>query len=54
MHAPIMSELANETVKLNTGFTMPVLGLGVYQAEAGRETQQAVRQALEVRRLFIS
>lgn len=35
------------TVLLNNGVEMPVFGLGVYQSHPGRETQQAVRFALE-------
>ncbi len=32
---------------LNNGVKMPLLGLGVWQAESGRETQDAVRAALD-------
>jgi diketogulonate reductase-like aldo/keto reductase len=35
------------TVDLGDGVRMPVLGLGVWQMEAGRETEQAVEWALE-------
>lgn len=35
-------------VKLNNGVEMPYLGLGVYLAGAGQETQQAVKHALQV------
>jgi 2,5-diketo-D-gluconate reductase A len=35
------------TVDLGDGIRMPVLGLGVWQMEAGRETEQAVEWALE-------
>jgi diketogulonate reductase-like aldo/keto reductase len=37
-----------QTVKLNNGISMPLLGLGVYLVPPGRETYQAVRTALEV------
>ena len=37
----------NSTVKLNNGVEMPVLGLGTFQSERGRATQDAVRWALE-------
>jgi diketogulonate reductase-like aldo/keto reductase len=36
------------TTKLNNGVQMPWLGLGVYQSKAGKETEQAVRWALEI------
>lgn len=35
-------------VKLNNGVEMPYLGLGVYLAASGQETQQAVKHALQV------
>ncbi len=35
-------------VRLNNGLEMPWLGLGVYQAAPGRQTQDAVRDALDV------
>ena len=35
------------TVTLNNGVSMPLLGLGVYQARPGAETYQAVRTALD-------
>ena len=35
------------TVELRDGVRMPVLGLGVWQLAAGRETEQAVARALE-------
>jgi diketogulonate reductase-like aldo/keto reductase len=35
------------TVTLNNGISMPLLGLGVYLMQPGRETYQAVRAALE-------
>jgi methylglyoxal/glyoxal reductase len=34
-------------VKLNNGVEIPVLGLGVFRAGQGKETQQAIRWALE-------
>jgi diketogulonate reductase-like aldo/keto reductase len=36
------------TIHLNTGTQIPRLGLGVYQAERGAETHDAVREALRV------
>jgi diketogulonate reductase-like aldo/keto reductase len=36
------------SIELNTGVRIPVLGLGVYQAASGRETETAVQIALEV------
>jgi diketogulonate reductase-like aldo/keto reductase len=36
------------TVRLNNGVAMPQLGLGVFQSEPGRVTEQAVRWALEI------
>jgi len=36
------------TVTLNNGVKMPWLGLGVWQSAPGRETEQAVRWALEI------
>lgn len=36
------------TVKLNNGVEIPVLGLGVYQTQAGEETRRAVTWALEL------
>jgi diketogulonate reductase-like aldo/keto reductase len=35
-------------VKLNNGVEMPWLGLGVFQSVPGKETEQAVRWALEI------
>ena len=35
------------TVRMNSGYDMPVLGFGVYQTPPA-ETEQAVRHALEV------
>jgi diketogulonate reductase-like aldo/keto reductase len=35
-------------VKLNNGVQMPWLGLGVFQSVPGKETEQAVRWALEI------
>ena len=38
----------SSSVKLNSGVGMPWLGLGVFQSVPGRETEQAVRWALEL------
>jgi len=38
----------SSTVKLNNGVQMPWVGLGVFQSEPGRATEQAVRWALEI------
>jgi methylglyoxal/glyoxal reductase len=38
----------SSTVTLNNGVKMPWLGLGVWQSTPGRETEQAVRWALEI------
>jgi diketogulonate reductase-like aldo/keto reductase len=35
-------------VRLNNGIEMPILGLGTYQAEGGKEARQAVSYALEI------
>ena len=37
-----------DTVTLNNGVKMPLLGLGTWQAAEGREVEQAVRWALEL------
>jgi diketogulonate reductase-like aldo/keto reductase len=37
----------NSTVTLNNGVKMPLLGLGVFRAQDGKETEQAVAWALE-------
>ena len=42
-----MSLSIHSTVKLNSGFDMPLLGLGTFRAE-GKETVNAVREALAV------
>jgi diketogulonate reductase-like aldo/keto reductase len=42
-----MTLTITSTVTLNNGVEMPLFGLGVYQTRQGRETQQAVRWALE-------
>jgi diketogulonate reductase-like aldo/keto reductase len=42
-----MQLVLNTTVKLNNGISMPLLGLGVYQARPGSETYRAVRTALD-------
>ncbi len=41
-----MADSLNSTIELNNGVRRPVLGLGVYQAATGRETEDAVRAAL--------
>jgi diketogulonate reductase-like aldo/keto reductase len=38
----------NSSLDLNNGVKIPILGLGVYQAESGSETVKAVRTALDV------
>ena len=38
---------STSTVTLNTGYTLPRIGLGVYQSEPGEETYQACLAALE-------
>ena len=43
MNAPLL-----ESVRLDNGIAIPLLGLGVYQARPGAETRQAVRWALEL------
>ena len=43
-----MEPLINSSIVLNNGVKIPILGLGVYQAEKGGETVQAVRTALDV------
>lgn len=43
-----MSLNINSMVRLNNGIEMPIFGLGVFRAEAGKETQKAVEHALEV------
>ncbi|MFQ6128895.1 MAG: aldo/keto reductase [Thermoplasmata archaeon] len=43
----MMKEISIDTkVRLNNGVEMPIFGLGTYQAERGRETREAVLQAL--------
>ena len=39
--------MINQTVTLNNGVKMPVLGLGVYLATDAKEMQNAVRYAME-------
>ncbi|MGW6277215.1 aldo/keto reductase [Kribbella sp. NPDC055071] len=39
---------SQETLTLSTGASIPVFGLGVWQAKDGHETQQAVEWALEI------
>lgn len=43
-----MSLNINSTVRLNNGVEMPIFGLGVFRAEAGKEAQKAVEHALQV------
>lgn len=43
-----MTTSITSTIELNNGVKIPVLGLGVYQAESGEETERAVLDALEV------
>lgn len=38
----------SHSLELNNGVTIPQLGLGVWQAQSGEETYQAVRSALEL------
>jgi diketogulonate reductase-like aldo/keto reductase len=33
----------NSTIKLNNGVEMPILGLGTFESERGKPTQNAVR-----------
>jgi diketogulonate reductase-like aldo/keto reductase len=42
-----MTLTIDSTITLNNGIEMPRFGLGVYQSEAGSETENAVRYALE-------
>jgi methylglyoxal/glyoxal reductase len=42
-----MTLTINSTIRLNNGVEMPIFGLGTFRAERGRETQEAVRWALE-------
>ena len=37
-----------QTVKLNNGVEMPILGFGVYQVANGAECEKAVSEAIEV------
>lgn len=41
-------DVSTTVLELNNGVKIPILGLGVYQAESGSETETAVRVALEV------
>lgn len=38
----VNAHLATELIKLNDGHTIPAVGMGVYQAEPGPETKDAV------------
>ncbi|MCI1219361.1 MAG: aldo/keto reductase [Bifidobacterium sp.] len=40
------SDIKNPSVTLNNGVTIPQLGLGVFQTKSGKETSDAVREAL--------
>jgi diketogulonate reductase-like aldo/keto reductase len=46
--APPALPAAIPSLTLNNGVELPQVGLGVYQAERGEETRQAVRTALEL------
>ena len=37
-----------QTVKLNNGVEMPILGFGVYQVPDGSDCEKAVSEAIEV------
>ena len=41
------SDIKNPTITLNNGVTIPQLGLGVFQTKSGKETTDAVREALQ-------
>lgn len=43
-----MDPARSPTVKLTSGPELPMLGLGVYQSAPGRETEDAVKHALEL------
>jgi methylglyoxal/glyoxal reductase len=43
-----MSLSIDSTLELNNGVRMPVFGLGLYEAPGGKETELAVRAALEI------
>ena len=43
-----MTQAIGASVELHNGVEIPLLGLGVYQAASGRETETAVRTALDV------
>ncbi len=42
-----MTLTINSTKKLNNGIEMPLIGLGVYQSQEGREVEQAILWALQ-------
>jgi len=43
-----MQELASTTIRLNSGASIPQVGLGVWQSSAGATTRQAVIEALRL------
>jgi len=43
-----MQELASTTIRLNSGASIPQVGLGVWQSPAGTATRQAVLEALRL------
>src|SRR6266404_7125644 len=43
-----MPELASTTIRLNSGASIPQVGLGVWQSPAGATTRQAVIEALRL------
>src|SRR5262245_51926579 len=47
MRAMQTQPVLNQSLRLNNGVDIPLLGLGVYQSAPGRETRQAVEWALE-------
>ena len=42
-----MNKALTESVTLNNGIKMPLLGLGVWQTKEGEEVENAVRWAIE-------
>jgi methylglyoxal/glyoxal reductase len=45
---PVFKSLASHNHKLNSGFDIPVLGLGVWQVNDGNEVEEATLKALEM------
>lgn len=43
----MMENVLNQTVTLNNGLSMPILGLGVWKTKSGKECREAVLNALE-------